>query len=308
LAAVHAYLPAQSFPVRECLAAYGFPDKQIRLHERFYGFSQIRLDPDGDLTELLTSAVSGMPELRGRKHQVRYVLHARTMPVVAPYPLNPLHDATIRLGLGHATAFSVTQHACASGLLAVELAGNLLAGDGDPDALALIIAGEKAFTASAQVIAGTGVMGEGAAAVLVRGHGSRDRVLAYAVDTHGQFSAGPWMSEKVSAEFREAYPGLLAEVIRTAVERAGLTVDDLALIMPHNVNRISWLRTLRQLGIHDTDRLLLDAFPDMGHCFGADSFIGYDIARRQGRLRPGDRYLMTAVGLGATFAAMVLVH
>jgi 3-oxoacyl-[acyl-carrier-protein] synthase-3 len=308
LAAVHAYLPAHTFPVRECLAAYGFSDNQIRLHERFYGFSQIRLDPDGDLTDLLVSAVSGMPELHGREHQVRYVLHARTMPVVAPYPLNPLHDATTRLGLGHAIAFSVTQHACASGLLAVELAGNLLAGDGDPDALALIIAGEKAFTASARVIVGTGVMGEGAAAVLVRGNGSRDRVLAYAVDTHGQFSAGPWMSEPVSAEFREAYPGLLAGVIRTAVERAGLTVDDLALIMPHNVNRISWLRTLRQLGIKGTDRLLLDAFPDMGHCFGADSFIGYDIARRQGRLRPGDRYLMTAVGLGATFAAMVLVH
>ncbi|WP_198681121.1 hypothetical protein [Lentzea terrae] len=27
-----------------------------------------------------------------------------------------------------------------------------------------------------------------------------------------------------------------------------------------------------------------------------------------GRLRPGDRYLMTSVGLGATFSAMVLKH
>jgi len=308
LEAVGTYLPEQRVPVRKCLEAYGFPENHIRMHERFFGFSQVRLDPGRDLVDLLVSAAGGLAELRGREHQVRYVLHARTMPVVAPYPRNPLRAAVRRLGLAHAVSFSVTQHACASGLLAVHLAGQLLAGDGDPQARALVLTGEKAFTGSARVDIGGGVMGEAAAAVLVRAGGERDRMIGYAASTHGRYSDGPWMSEPVTVEFREAYPRLLAEVIVTAVERAGLTLADLDLILPHHVNRISWLRTLRRLGLGRPGVLLLDSFPEVGHCFCADSFIGYQLACRQGRLRPGARYLMASVGLGATFAAMVFVH
>jgi len=51
------------------------------------------------------------------------------MPVFVPYPLNPLHDVCRALGLEHAVAFTVTHQSCASGLLAIEVAGRLLAGD-----------------------------------------------------------------------------------------------------------------------------------------------------------------------------------
>jgi len=306
--AVHTYLPPTRVPVGECLTAYGFSPAQIRMHERFYGFAEIRLDPRGSLADLLVDGAAGMPELRGREHLVRYVLHARTMPVVAPYPVSPVREAARRLGLAHATAFTVSQHACASGLLAVDLAGTLLADDPDPDALALVLTGEKAFTASAQVITGTGVMGEGCAAVLVGAHGRRDRVLSYAAGTYGRFSAGPWMSDEDGAAFRDDYPTMLAEVVRAAVDESGVDLERIVAILPHNVNRVSWLRVLRLLGIRSADRLVLDNLPRTGHCFAADSFAAYQVAREQGRLTPGDAYLMTSVGLGATVSAMVLVH
>ena len=62
----------------------------------------------------------------------------------------------------------------ASAMLAIDLAGRLLAADEDPDALALILAGEKAFTRDAQVLPGISVFGEAAAACLVRSQGPRD--------------------------------------------------------------------------------------------------------------------------------------
>ncbi|MGW5555940.1 3-oxoacyl-[acyl-carrier-protein] synthase III C-terminal domain-containing protein [Micromonospora sp. NPDC003944] len=306
--AVHTYLPPNRVPVGECLAAYGFSAAQIRMHERFYGFREVRLDPQSSLADLLVGGGAGMAALAGREHLVRYVLHARTMPVVAPYPVNPVKEAARRLGLGHATTFTVTQHACASGLLAVDLAGTLLADDPDPAALALVLTGEKAFTASAQVIAGTGVMGESCSAVLVSAHGHRDRVLSYATGTYGRFSAGPWMSEEDAAAFRDDYPIMLAEVVRAAVKESGIDLDRIAAILPHNVNRVSWLRVLRLLNIRSVERLVLENLPRTGHCFAADSFAAYELAREQGRLAPGDPYLMTSVGLGATVSAMVLVH
>jgi 3-oxoacyl-[acyl-carrier-protein] synthase-3 len=294
--------------VGDCLRAYGLSEKQVNIYERFYGFRHVRLDPHGGLADQLVATMAGLTWLRGRESQVRYVMHARSMPVVAPYPAQPLLDACRKVGLDQAVVFSVSQHACASALLAIHLAGILLAGDGDPDARALVVTGDKAFTASARALMAAGVMGESAAAVVVRAGGEGDRMLGYATRTHGQFYQGPWMPAELDAIFQDSYPQALAEVIAAAVRTAGLDIADIALILPHNVNRMSWMRVLRLLGIRGTDRLFLDNQPELGHCFCADSFINYESARRLGRLRPGDRYVMTSVGLGATFSATVFEH
>jgi len=55
------------------------------------------------------------------------------------------------------------------------------------------------------------------------------------------------MDDQTTASFRQEYPALLAEVISTAVTDADLTIDDIALILPHNVNRLSWLTELIRL-------------------------------------------------------------
>lgn len=307
LEAVSSHIPSRRVRVSEYLRRYGFSEKRIDMHIRYFGFGEVPCDPGEGPVAQLVAAAAGLG-LRGREHRVRYVLHARTMPVTAPYPVNPLRRVCEELGLAHSTVFTLTQHACASSLLAVQLAGQLLADDGDPDARALVLAGEKTFTSAAQVIADTGVMGEGAAAILVAPQGMRDRVLGYATHTLGEFHSAPWSDEATSARFNQIYPKALAEVMLAAVETAGLTLDDITLVLPHNVNRMSWLRVLHHLGIQGSGRLFLDNLATLGHCFGADAFINLQSARAQGRLRTGDRSLMTAVGLGATFSAMVLQH
>jgi len=94
----------------------------------------------------------------------------------------------------------------------------------------------------------------------------------------------------------------------SSVSRAGLRMDDIALILPHNVNRLSWARVLKRMSVRGARRLFLENLSRLGHCFGADPFINLFDATESGRLRPGDHYVMTAVGLGATFSAAVLRH
>lgn len=305
--AVSVHVPTERAPVGARLRPYETDENRLRLYERFYGFSEISLDTSGTLTDLLVAALRGLPDQESLRHRVRYVLHARSMPVVSPYPVNPLREACEAAGLGGADCFSVTQHACASPLLAVDLAGRLLADDGDPDARALVLTGDKTFTAAARIIPDSAVMGEASTALLVRAGGEYDRVLSYATQTQGRFKDGPWMSPATGADFQSAYAGALADVMAAAVRTAGLGVDDIALILPHNVNQLSWLRVLRLIGV-TADRLFLDNLPRLGHCFGSDPFVNLSSARRLGRLRRGDRYVMTAVGLGATFSAMVCEH
>ncbi len=120
---VATYLPASAVPIEDLASALELTPMQVRLFRRFHGFDQIRLDPDGTLIDLLLGAAAGLASLPGREHLVSYVLHARSMPVAAPYPLNPLHELSRELGLGHACAFTVTHHACATALVAIDLAG-----------------------------------------------------------------------------------------------------------------------------------------------------------------------------------------
>lgn len=291
------------------LREFGLNDREIKIYHLYYGFSEIRMDPDRGIAEQLIAAGRALPELHGQEQRVRYVIQARTMPVAAPYPANPLHEARDALGLAHALTFSLNQQACASALMSVELAGRILVEDGDPDALALVFVGEKTFTDDARVLGVTAVMGEGVAAILVRaGDQGRDRMLGFASRIHGEFHRGTRMTNADHERWAAQYTDAVVTVITTALDRAGLTVDDIDLILPHHVNQLSWRKVAKALRLKDRDRIYLDNLSKVGHCFGADPFINYCSARSNGRLQPGNRYLMTAVGLGATFSAMVFEH
>ncbi len=301
------YLPEKQYAIEDLAQRLNLDSRQLKLFRRFHGLDQVRLDPDGSLLDLMRSAVGALTELEGRKDKVRYVLHARTMPVVAPFPVNPLHDLCGEFGLEHAIAFAVTHHACAASLLAIDVAGRLLAADDDPEALVLIVAAEKAFTADAQVIPETSVCGEGAAAALVRGNGARDRMLSYVTRQRGDFDALMYAQPDLHAQFQREYPVLFADVICQAIDRAGVTLDDIVMILPHNVNVVSWQRLCRKLGF-PLGKVLLENVAAVGHSFGADAFINYHTARARDALAEGDHYLMAAVGAGATFSAMVFEH
>jgi 3-oxoacyl-[acyl-carrier-protein] synthase III len=309
LEAVAAYLPQRRVPIEDLAEQLGLSPMQVKVFRRYHKLGTVCRDQDGTLLDLLLAAAATLGVLAERAGQVRYVVHARSMPVAVPYPLNPLHELCRLLGLGHASTFTLTHQACATGLLAIDVAGKLLAGDGDPDALALVLAGEKAFTPAAQMLPDTSVFAEGASACLVRHGGTRDRLLAYATWTRGEFDARPGERPDLALRFQREFPESLARVIRCAVAKAGLELSEISLVLPHNVNVVSWRQLCRTMDF-PLDRVLLDNVPVIGHCFCADAFINYQSAAQRGLLRTGDRYVIAAAGagLGATFSAMVFEH
>ncbi|MEV4176365.1 3-oxoacyl-[acyl-carrier-protein] synthase III C-terminal domain-containing protein [Nonomuraea sp. NPDC049709] len=304
---VAVYLPPQRVAIASLQDELGLTDGQLRVFERFFGLSHIRREPGGTGYDLMLAAAGKLSELRGQEDRIRYVIQARTMPVVTAYPRSDVHEVRRALGLRRAEAFTMVHQACASGLLAVDLAGRLLAAQGDPDALALVMTGEKTFTTAVKTVPGAAVNGEGAAALLVGIGGGHDRVLGYAARTYGRFNSGLGLTDDSNADFQQVYPNAVAEALLTAVDRAGISLVDVALVLPHNVNRVSWVRVCRLLGF-PLERVLLDNIPETGHCFCADSFINFRTAQELGRLQPGDRYVMAAVGVGGFFSAMVFEH
>lgn len=307
LEAVAVHLPDTTATIEAVGERIGLTPRQLRLFRRFHGLDRVRLDPDGTLLDLLDGALDALTELRGNEHRVRFVLHARSMPVASPYPLNPLHQLLERHGLTRANAFTVTHHACAVGLLAIDLAGRLLAAEPDPDALALVLTGEKTFTRDAQLVPETAIFGEGAAACLVRATGPRNRVLSYAFRLRPDFDGRLAEDPDLLTRYQREYPETMLEAIGAALDQAGTRLEELALLLPHNVNQVSWRALCRALG-YPLDKVVLDNVPSVGHSFAADGLINLHTATTRGLLRPGDRYLIAASGIGATFSAMVVEH
>jgi len=306
LEAIATHRPEHSVSIDDLADSLGLTRMQVRLFRKFHGFDRVPLDPGGTLLDLLRPAVAGLP-LAGREQQVRYLVHARNMPFAAPYPLSPLHDLRDELGLSHAVAFTVSHHACATALIAIDVAGQLLAADGDEDGLALVLAGEKAFTRDAQFVPGTSIFGEVGGACLVSAGGRRDRLLAFANSARGEFNGRFDELPELAAQYELEYPVALTDVLFAAMKQAGLALTDLSLILPHNVNAVSWVRLCRRIDF-PVERVVLDNVPVTGHAFCADFFVNYQTATGQGLLRPGDRYLVAAAGQGATFSAMVFEH
>ncbi len=302
---VAVHLPEQRTSVDEVAAQYGLTPMQVKVFRRYHKLGEVRRDPGGDLIDLLRAAVAGLGGLRGREQDVRYVVHARTFPSVVPYPLHPVHELCREFGLERASAFAVGHHACASGLLALDVVGRLLAADPDPGALALVLAGEKTFTAEAEILPDTTFFSEGASACLVAADGPRDRMLAYAVDQRAEYDDD---AEQVALAFQRDYAQLLADTIHAALQRAALPLDAVSALLPHNVNAPIWRQVCRILGF-PLERVVLENLAAYGHVFCADAFINYRTAVRRELLRPGEHYVMAAgAGRGAAFAAMVFEH
>ncbi|GAB1515290.1 3-oxoacyl-[acyl-carrier-protein] synthase III C-terminal domain-containing protein [Actinophytocola sp. KF-1] len=305
---VAGHLPERRVPLGELLAGWQLPATTVETLQRSYGYAEVRRqEPGATLLDLLAGSARNLATLSANESRIRYVLYARTVPVSQPHPLSPMPDLCEVLGLRGATAFAVTHHGCAAGLLAVDIAGRLLAVDGDPDALALILAGEQVFTLDETLRPEARIFGEASAACLVSADGARDRVLSYVTLQRGDLDHWATDRQDAAERFAKEYTLLLGEVISTAAARAGVRPGELRLILPHNVNVRSWRKVCKHLELPSTT-VMLDNVPLIGHTFAADPFLNYRTAVDNGLLTEGDRYLFVSAGYGAIFSAMVIEH
>jgi 3-oxoacyl-[acyl-carrier-protein] synthase-3 len=297
------FVPSSRIPVTELSSAIGLSTKEVRLFTRFLGLSEIA-SADG-LTVLDMLLAAGEEALAGEdRANVRYLIHAHTTQHVAPPGLRMVDSLREKLGLTSARSFSMSQQSCVTALYALKVAQALLGAE-PAGSTALVVVGEKVLSAPFQHIPETTVQGDAAVASLVALSGPGDSLLGSAYQTHGRFHATRYMSPELFALYRTKYGPFLAAVIRDAVRDAGVSLDDISLVLPHNVNRFSWTIVARELSL-PVSRIYLETVPLIGHCFGADPFVNLAAARASGLVRPGSLVILASAGQGGTFGAVVV--
>lgn len=94
------------------------------------------------------------------------------------------------------------------------------------------------------------------------------------------------------------------DFVHGTLQAAGLTLDDIDLVIPHQASPVALRLMARALGLGE-DRLV-DLSVTHGNQVAASLPVTLDHARRTGRLKPGARALMLGTAAGVTFGLGVL--
>jgi len=97
---------------------------------------------------------------------------------------------------------------------------------------------------------------------------------------------------------------VVVESSQQALEIAGITADDLALVIPHQANIRIIQAVVDRLGI-GMDRAVI-ALDRYGNTSSASIPLAFDVARNEGRIKTGDYALLTGFGAGMTWASSII--
>jgi 3-oxoacyl-[acyl-carrier-protein] synthase-3 len=103
--------------------------------------------------------------------------------------------------------------------------------------------------------------------------------------------------------FRHAVVNL-AEVLREVLEQTGVCVEEIDWVVPHQANARILDATARKLGI-PTEKVIVTVH-DHANTSAASVPLALDVARKDGRIKPGDLVMLEAMGAGFTWGACLI--
>lgn len=201
---------------------------------------------------------------------------------------------------GFLTAFDLGARSTATGLgpvgvVAVELMSHVIRAD---DPRPFLIFGD----AAGAVILGEGRPGEGVLGVSLGNDGSHGSTVVLnqprrtgVIDTMRFGISNKAMSEGAVDK--------IVESTRRALEQAGARIEDVAWVLPHQPNGTMLEGIIAALGV-DRARVV-PVVQEIGSVAAASIPVSLDRLMRTRKVAPGDRVLMTAVGSGVSWGAIV---
>lgn len=297
------YVPETYLEVEQAGELLKLDRAQVKVYRKMYGIEKIPVAMRVHPVELIRRTVEDLiSKSNVNKKDIKYLIHCHTAKVMTPFGTSIVRTIKKDLGLTHVFSFGSSMNNCASVMVALEVLSHIL-----KDEKAILVCGDYGFTRVMQLIPNTSILGDAAAAILVSKQGDKNKLLSISIETAGEYARGIWLTAEESREFENRYADLLAKTIMCALDKVGLNLQQLKMIIPHNVNLPSWRRVAASLKF-PIDKIYLKNIKKYSHCFGADIFINYLSAESENFFQKGDFYLMATVGLGATFAAAVFQY
>jgi len=234
------------------------------------------------------------------------------------------------LGAAHAFAFDLVQN-CSGMITALQTAKGFMALNEGIDT-ALLVAGDKWSRFTRFHVADSVFFGDGGGAVIVKKGAPDFTPQAFHIITDGTFydlwriEAGgvrhPATVDTVKAglhfydcmdkdrahhEFRDIYIPVMVKTVKKALEKAGISADDVAYFDMVNANLRVTEIVLDTLKI-SREKSSIPYLKKFGHFGAHDIFFNLQRALEDNRLRKGGFIVLQSTGVGFTWAAAVLKY
>ena len=228
-----------------------------------------------------------------------------------------------RLGVGHIPSYDLAGSGCAGFVLALDIARSRALADGRR---VLVIGVELLTRLMNWEDRNTCVLfGDAAGAAVVGPGPGAVEIVAATAGTDGSktgilgLEAGgtrlPITVERVRQGLHKDIVMQGREVFREAVsrmsaashqvlEKAGVSIEDVALVVPHQANLRILNAVTKRLGV-PKERVFVNV-QEYGNTGSASIPVALWEAREQGRVKPGDLVLLTAFGAGFHWASVLL--
>jgi 3-oxoacyl-[acyl-carrier-protein] synthase III len=214
------------------------------------------------------------------------------------YPASRLQS---ELDLPRASVIGINQLGCASTFAALRMARAMIADDSEFDAV-LCVSADKFPPGEPRDLV-YNVVSDGASAALVRRNSRRNRIVACTQVTKGAM----WDGGSLENEIVAAYFPTAKSVIEQTLAKAGLTIDDISLVIPHNVSARSWEILGKLIGC-PPHLIYTENIRCVGHTIASDNILNLQSATTDGLISTGDYVLLFTFGYGLNWACMILEH
>jgi 3-oxoacyl-[acyl-carrier-protein] synthase III len=214
------------------------------------------------------------------------------------YPASRLQS---ELDLPRASVIGINQLGCASTFAALRMARAMIADDRDLDAV-LCVSADKFPPGEPRDLV-YNVVSDGASAALVRRNARRNRIVASTQVTKGAM----WDGGSLENEIIAAYFPTAKSVIDQTLVKAGLTIADISLVIPHNVSARSWEILGKLIGC-PPHLIYTRNIRCVGHTIASDNILNLQSATSEGLVSTGDYLLLFTFGYGLNWACMILEH
>ena len=201
------------------------------------------------------------------------------------------------LGLDRAIVIGLNQQACTGMLGSLRIARMLL--QSEPEVGSVLCVTADRFPAGAGYEQAYNLISDGGAGCIVSHVPEGFRLVACHSITNGGLSQAS-DDETVGTYFNYSH-----RIITETLERANMEVSDLDWIVPQNTNVKAWQILSRLIGI-DMDRIHFGAIEEVAHVISGDNIINLSHLDASGKLRPGDRILLTMAGYGLNWQCTIV--
>lgn len=300
-------LADNSIAIEDLVGSGELSSTQAAVFKKMMGLQFIPIDSASTVFSLLKGTLERIFYNKNiNKSNIKYFLFSHTGEFITPFALNYLKIIADQYGLANLKYFATSAYKCAGLFQLIALAKELFEGMNQDD-LILISTCDVTLSKILKVIPGSTVMGDSAVSIILSKSGVSHFFTSSLFHYYGQYAKGIWDNTENLSLFQSNYIFNLKKLILKILENNQLQLSDIKIILPHNVNIISWKQVANSLAI-STDKIYLSNIKRTAHCFGADPWINLKDAITENKILKGDYYLLVTVGLGATFSALLFKY